>query len=356
VTDALPIFPATARPLAARHGPTGLDAPRRVAVFRALQLGDMLCAVPALRALRRLWPRAHITLVGLPWAADFARRFTHLVDAFLPFPGHPGLPEQAPDPAAWPAFIAAARAADFDLTLQLHGDGRLSNAVVSNIPAAARAGFVPADAADEPEGRFVAWPDRGPELRRLLALPLALGAEAASEELAFPLLPADLAEWHAWPGVRRLLGPQGERAADYLCVHVGARAAGRRWPLGHFAQVADTLAAATGWRVVLTGSAAERPLTAACARLMHKDSIDAAAPVGVGALAALIGQARLLVSNDTGVSHIAAALRTPSVVVFRASDMERWAPLDRQRHRCVWDPEGGRVDEVLAEARSLLSS
>lgn len=333
-----------------------LAPPRRVAVFRALQLGDMLCAVPALRALRRLWPHARITLVGLPWAADFARRFAHLVDAFLPFPGHPSLPEREPDHAAWAPFLTAARAADFDLTVQLHGNGRLSNAVVSHIPAPARAGFVPTTASDKPEGWFVPWPEQGPELRRLLALPLSLGAVAPSEELAFPLLPADIAEWETFPDVRRLLGPQGERAEEFLCVHVGARAAERRWPLAHFAHVADTLAASTGWRVVLTGSAAERPLTGALQKLMQKDCIDAAAPVGAGALAALIGKARMLLSNDTGVSHIAAALKVPSVVVFRASDMERWAPLDRRLHRRVWDPEGERVDEVLAQARSLLMS
>ncbi len=75
-------------------------------------------------------------------------------------------------------------------------------------------------------------------------------------------------------------------------------------------------------------------------------------------MAALLSKASLLVTNDTGVSHLAAALRVPSVVVFVASDPLRWAPLDRDLHRIV--PNTARrsdhigPDSVLQEAYALL--
>ena len=75
----------------------GTVAPRRIAVFRALQLGDLLCSVPALRALRTALPDAHMTLIGLPWAHAFAARYADLIDAFEAFPGARGFPEQPED-------------------------------------------------------------------------------------------------------------------------------------------------------------------------------------------------------------------------------------------------------------------
>jgi ADP-heptose:LPS heptosyltransferase len=50
----------------------------------------------------------------------------------------------------------------------------------------------------------------------------------------------------------------------------------------------------------------------------------------------LIASSRLLVSNDTGVSHVAAAVGTPSVIVACGSNVRRWAPLNRHLHRVVY--------------------
>jgi ADP-heptose:LPS heptosyltransferase len=141
-------------------------------------------------------------------------------------------------------------------------------------------------------------------------------------------------------------------------VHPGARLRDKCWPPQHFARVADALAQEFGLKVVLTGSAQEADLTQEVARHMKSRAknqiIDTASPLSIGAMAALMSGARLLLCNDTGVSHIAAGLRLKSVVIFSKADITRWAPLDAQLHRCIRDPRGERWDDALRQARALL--
>lgn len=302
------------------------DPPARVAVFRALQLGDLLCAVPALRALRAAWPGARITLIGLPWARDFVRRVAY-VDDFLEFPGFPGLPERPPELERLPRFLAAAQARRFDLALQLHGSGVLTNPLVLALGARRSAGFHPAGGWCPDRNWFLPWPDTLPEVRRLLALARFLGAPAVGEALELPLLPE---ERHAFSELLPLLPP-----GPFVCVHPGARLPSRRWPPERFARVADRLAAA-GYGIVLTGTGDEAPLLAAVAAAMGAPAVSLAGRTSLGTLALLVARAKLVLCNDTGMSHVASAVDTPSVVVACGSDPRRWSPLDGARHRVVW--------------------
>lgn len=319
-----------------------------IAVFRALQVGDMLCAVPALRALRSGCPMARISLIGLPWVKDFVNRFDHYVDEFITFPGHPDLPEPHSNLNLLPKFFQAMKERQFDLALQMHGDGHISNGIVAGFGAKFTAGWKQAgDKVSLDHG--VPYAAHDPEPVRLLALVGAIGLHASDPSLEFPLLDEDHAELEASGLATRL------RPGAYLCMHPGARSREKCWPAECFAAVADALYETTGLRIVLTGSASEADLTAAVAARMHHPVVDTASPLSLGAMAALMNRARLLICNDTGVSHIAAGLRLPSVVIFHQADMERWAPLDSRRHRCLRDTEGRRIDEVLATALELLS-
>ena len=303
---------------------------RRIAVFRALVLGDMLAAVPALRVLRAAFADAEITWIGLEATRSMARRLDHLVDDFIALPGYPGLPEVPVDAAALPGFFAAVRSRRFDLALQLHGSGNIVNPLVASFGARHTAGFFDA-AAQVPRADaalYAPWPTEGHEILRLLALTDHLGLPRQGTGLEFPLGAADRAGLDAkWPR------PAGAR--PYVCIHAGAQLPSRRWGADRFAAVADAVDAA-GRDVVLTGSAGEVSLVAEVLRRMRSPATNLAGHTSLGELGVLIEGAEAIVCNDTGVSHIAAALRCPSVVISSGADVGRWAPLDATLHRVLW--------------------
>jgi ADP-heptose:LPS heptosyltransferase len=327
----------------------GCPPPRRVVVLRALQLGDLLCAVPALRALRAALPEAEVVLIGLPWARAFTARFSRYLDGFIEFPGWPGLPEREPRVDRIPEFLAEVRARGFDLAIQLHGSGPIVNPIVEQLGARRCAGFY-LTGGDRPDPElFIPWPGRGLELRRLLRLMEHLGAPARGEELEFPLTEDDLRSLNAIPGAGEL------EPGGYACVHPGASVAPRRWPTGRFAAVASALAD-RGLRIVLTGTSAEAELTRAVARALPVPCLDLTGLTDLGSLGALLGRARLLVCNDTGISHVAAALRVPSVVISTADNPERWAPSDASLHRVLCSDPLVEVAEAIDQAVDLLDA
>lgn len=303
----------------------------RIGVFRALMLGDLLCAVPALRSLRRAYPAADITLVGLPWARELAARLD-CVDDFVAFPGWPGLPETPADLTAIPSFLERLQARRFDLAIQLHGSGPIVNPLVACFGARQSAGFridgawFPAHEAQ----RYAPWPASGHEIERLLALIDHLGLPADDRALEFPLEEADfMALGDVWPGLRD--------GSPYVCVHAGAQLASRRWPVERFAAVADALAR-QGLTVVLTGGTAEGALAAELRALMRERAVNLVGRTTLWTLGALIDGAQFVVCNDTGISHVAAALDCPSVVVSCGADTARWAPLERGLHTVLSQP------------------
>jgi ADP-heptose:LPS heptosyltransferase len=319
---------------------------KHIAVFRALQLGDMLNAVPAFRALRAAFPEARIALVGLPWAQGFVKRFHAYLDEFIRFPGIPGFPEQPADIGQFPYFLKEMQAGQFDLAIQMQGSGEIANTIVSLWGAKQLAGFYKPGQYCPDKDTFLEYPEQDTEVWRHLRLMKFLGLPLQEDELEFPLFEEDWKEFQQ-------LQEKFVLGEEYVCIHPGARKPERRWPVENFAGVADGLAA-RNMQIVLTGTGEESDLTAAVAGRMKTPAIDLAGRTSLGTLAALLSQARLVISNDTGISHVAAAVKAPSVILFSVPDMERWAPKNRQLHRVLWPAQKATVAEVLAQAESHL--
>lgn len=299
----------------------------RVSVFRALVLGDLLCATPAMRALKAAWPGAELTLIGLPWTREWASRLPY-IDRTEVFCGFPGLPEKPPDLDALPDFIARMRARPADLMVQMHGSGSVVNPLVACLGARHVAGFAEPGGYSAEPALHIPWPGSGHEIERMLMLTDSLGLRRCGRHLDFPVSAAD----H-----RTLLEsvPELRDSGPIACVHPGAQLASRRWWPERFAAVADRLAA-YGLRVVLTGTLAERGLVHTVQRHMRRTALDLSGRTTLWTLGALLQRAAVLVCNDTGVQHVAVALGTHSVAVSSGADVSRWAPLDATRHRVLW--------------------
>jgi ADP-heptose:LPS heptosyltransferase len=303
-----------------------------IAVVRSLPgLGDLLCCIPALRALRVAYPEARIHLIGLPSTKTLIRRFSHYLDQWLEFPGFPGIPEATFIPSKTVAFLKIFQELEFDLAIQMHGNGSIMNNFVALLGAKQSAGYFSINHPWPDSNGFIPYPDRLPEIWRNLQLIESLGIPLQGTHLEFPIWKSD------WQALEPIAANHSLKWDHYICIHPGASVSSRRWSYLHFAAVADTLAA-QGWQIVLTGTAAEAELTQAVAEAMRFPAIDLAGQTSLGELAALLKRSRLLICNDTGVSHLAAALQVNSVVIFSNSDPQRWAPLDRQRHCIVQMP------------------
>jgi ADP-heptose:LPS heptosyltransferase len=320
---------------------------KRIAVVRLLGgLGDFLCAVPALRSLRTALPHAEIVWIGLPKNRALVEHFSCYIDRMLEFPGYPGLPEQEPQLQRVPSFFTDAQNQRFDLAIQMHGSGILTNSLTVLLGAQLNAGFFLQGHYCPDPAHFLPYLSHESEVRRYLRLLEFLGIPAQGEKLEFPLNTSD-------ERASSIKAAHNLHPGRYICIHPGASVMDRCWRPEYFAAVADKIAK-RGFQVVLTGSIEELPLTQAVAKAMEAESINLAGCTSLDTLAVLLKGARSLICNDTGVSHLADALQVPSVVIFTSSDVNRWAPLNRALHRVVWSEMDVTLEDVIVQVNALL--
>nr|WP_090030975.1 glycosyltransferase family 9 protein [Cellulomonas marina] len=294
-------------------------------------MGDLLVAVPAVHALRRAFPGHRLVLAVPGWLEELVD-LVGGVDALLPARGLDG-----------PLDLPPGRA---DVAVNLHGDGPDSRGVVAALGARRTLGHRGPGTEDGPP-----WRHGIHERERWARLLRGHGIDADAADLG--LLPPTV--------------PSPRPGATV--VHVGAFHGARQWPVERFAAVVRALRA-RGDEVVLTGSAAEAPRAGAVASAAGLDERHVlAGALGLGALAALVHDAALVVTADTGVAHLASAYGVPSVVLFGPAPPEEWGPPADGPHVVLTDARVRRgetfaddpdpallavgVEDVLAAADAL---
>jgi ADP-heptose:LPS heptosyltransferase len=290
---------------------------RFVLSLRAAGLGDLLTAVPALRAIGAAHPEARHALATSPGLHEVAS-LVGGIDVVVP---------------TEVSVNAALPFGPVDLAVNLHGCGPESHRMLLTTASRRLVAYRRDDlGVDGPD-----WDPDEHEVARWCRLVDASGIPCDPDDLDFVVPPGSLA-----PGVR-----------GATLLHPGAGAPARQWPLDRWAALAAS-EAADGHRVVVTVGPGERPLGhAIVAAVPDAELVDCAAdPLQ---LVRVVDAARVVVVGDTGVAHVATAVRTPSVVLFGPEPPSRWGPpADRPWHVALWagragDPHGRRSDPGLLE-------
>jgi len=300
-----------------------LETPRpapAVVVLRALGLGDLLTAVPALRALADAFPR-HPRLLATPAALAPLARASGAVDEVVPAEGL-GEPLHR-------------RLHGAGLAVNLHGRGPESHELL--LAAEPRRLVAFAHPAVPASSQGPRWRPDEHEVARWCRLLSESGIAADPARLDLELPP----------------GPVPNGAQGATLIHPGAASPSRRWPPERFAEVARS-ETARGRRVIVTGGPGEAELAGdVAARAGLPSGAVQAGQGGVLTIARLVAAADRVLCGDTGIAHLATALRTPSVVLFGPTSPALWGPPpDRPWHRALWagtsgDPHGRLPDPGL---------
>ena len=306
------------------------DQVSRILVFAYHGLGNFIMYTPALRLLRERYPDARIDLqVGNKTGCEEVIAGAGLFDNVYNLPYSAGL-------RAWIARISEIRETAYDLTInEFHSHSWPLAALVATSGARYRVGHVTSPGWPAEFSRYgfvfnigVTMREDEHEIERYLDLVVAAGAHrvALSEVRTLIHLTAEDREF-----ARRFLEREGDNTAERIIGFQPGSSptmAWKQWPLDRYRDVIGSLMAdAPGSRIVLFGSASEEEMVRSLAAGLGPHVTVAAGKTSVKQVAALIECCDLLVCNDSGLMHAAAAVGTPVVAIYGPTDFRRTAPL-----------------------------
>lgn len=288
----------------------------RILIWKLSALGDVILSTPTLRAVRKQFPKAHITLAVGRSAYEVVARCPYLDDLVI----YDGKRKDRGWLGHW-MLIRRLRRGGFDLSIDLQNSRKTHlMAWLAGIPA--RVGYA----------RKFRWLlNRGVRLPRVVLAPIAhqhylleqAGFVPDGEALELWLSPLDERRVDAW------LGTDKRASADRILVGIHPGGSGRwrtkRWDLERWAKLCDILIE-RGIRVVVTGGPEERALGEALARMTKAPPRSLIGQTTLMELACVIKRCDLFVAHDSSSLHLAAAMRTPTIALFGPTDPRRHLP------------------------------
>jgi lipopolysaccharide heptosyltransferase II len=288
---------------------------RNILCIRLDYLGDVLMTTPAMRALRASLPGSRITLLTSSGGAAVAPYLPEVDDTLVydaPWLKN-GVPH-APARDREMIDILASRQFDAAVIFTVYSQNPLPSAMLCHFAG------IPlrlAHCRENPYRLLTHWvPETEPEqqirheARRQLDLVATVGAVTTDERLSFRVPRVDRSSL-----LRKLETKNLPPGNPWVMLHPGATAASRRYPPELFAQAARELHERTGCTVLVTGGNSEQALAESIAREVP-GAVSLAGALSLGELAALIAACGVVICNNTGPAHLAAAIGTPVVDLY----------------------------------------
>jgi lipopolysaccharide heptosyltransferase II len=297
---------------------------QRILVVKPCCLGDVLMATPALRALKLRYPRADIDVLTTEWSA-VALLGNPRISRVLRYPDRPKFARIA-------SLARRLRREKYDIGISLDRSP-IANALLALAGIPERAGI-------DNKGRGVGLTHRvNPRPRQhetelYLDVIETLGVPPQGVEPEY--VPSEAARERAREILPRSDGPLVVIHPGGA-VNPGSMMISKRWPATSFGELASLLGHQLGASVVLVGSASDRPVVETTKDFADVPLLDLCDKLSFQELAAVCAEADLYVGNDSGVSHLAAAVGTPTVTVFGPTSPALYRPLGP--HAVVCAPE-----------------
>ncbi|MFO7785737.1 MAG: lipopolysaccharide heptosyltransferase II [Thermodesulfobacteriota bacterium] len=287
--------------------------PESILVRATNWVGDVVMSLPALEALRELYPQSRITVLARPWVKELLSSHPAVDEVWEYAKGGERLRDFT---AVW---RAAKRVREGDFAMAVLFQNAFEAGLIS------RLGRVPVRVGYDTDGR-----------RLLLSHPVSRKtAPKGAHQVAYYL---NIIRAMGWDGEERdpglhVTGTDREQARRLFEAEKVARerrivgmapgaafGPAKRWPAERFAEIADRAATEWGAGILILGSAGDRESCRAVAAAMRHTPVDLCGRTGLSEAVAVIDACDLFLTNDSGLMHVSAALGVPTVAVFGSTD------------------------------------